>query len=109
MHFWDSLMHISQLILCFSNPNGISLRAISRAGNVKKHSFGYFAPPVGQFTYYTKLLFLFPIAASLASVGGSVGQFVYAPLATFLMDTYGWKITVFVLAGQGLACVILGK
>ena len=86
-----------------------SFRAINRARNLKKYSFGCNAPPVGQFTHYTELLFLFPAAASLASVGGSVGQFVYAPLATFLMDTYGWKITVFVLAGQGLACVILGK
>ena len=36
-------------------------RAISRARNVKKHSFGYNAPPVGQFIYLTKLLFLLSI------------------------------------------------
>ena len=48
------------------------------------------------------------LAAGITRVGGSLGQFVYAPLATFLIKYYGLQITIGVISGFAFICVFLG-
>ena len=48
------------------------------------------------------------LAAGITRVGGSLGQFVYAPLGTFLINNHGLKVTIFVIAGFAFLCVLLG-
>ena len=47
-------------------------------------------------------------AAAITRIGGSMGQFVYAPLITFLIDNQGLKVTLFVIAGLAIICVFCG-
>ena len=75
-------MLLSQLI--FSTLMAPSLRAISRAGNVNKHSLGRSVPPGGQFMNQIKHLILLPIEfylcyGTLATVFGicGIGRIVF--------------------------------
>ena len=61
-------MLITQLIFVFPTPVVPSFK-VNQQGekNKQNHKFGIRAPPIGQFMYCTKLLFLFPIALRIVS------------------------------------------
>ncbi|KAJ8911076.1 hypothetical protein NQ315_015248 [Exocentrus adspersus] len=48
------------------------------------------------------------LATGIAVCGSGVGTFAFAPLATILLRTYGWKGANLILAGIILNCVIFG-
>ncbi|KAF4524595.1 hypothetical protein B566_EDAN008550 [Ephemera danica] len=48
------------------------------------------------------------LATGIAVCGSGVGTFAFAPLATFLLDTYGWKGANMILAGFILNCAVFG-
>ncbi|XP_018331378.1 monocarboxylate transporter 4 isoform X2 [Agrilus planipennis] len=48
------------------------------------------------------------LATGIAVCGSGVGTFAFAPLATKLLDMYGWKGANLILAGFILNCVIFG-
>lgn len=48
------------------------------------------------------------LATGIAVCGSGVGTFAFAPLATFLLDLYGWKGANLILAGLIFNCVIFG-
>ena len=62
------------------------------------------------FPFHIAIGYYFETKRSLASgitrVGGGLGQFVYAPLATFLINKYDWRVTIFIVAGISLFCAI---
>lgn len=48
------------------------------------------------------------LATGIAVCGSGVGTFAFAPLATILLQIYGWKGANLILAGMILNCVIFG-
>ncbi|XP_017781840.1 PREDICTED: monocarboxylate transporter 3 isoform X2 [Nicrophorus vespilloides] len=48
------------------------------------------------------------LATGIAVCGSGVGTFAFAPLATMLLETYGWKGANLILAGLILNCVVFG-
>ncbi|KAJ8911075.1 hypothetical protein NQ315_015247, partial [Exocentrus adspersus] len=48
------------------------------------------------------------LATGIAVCGSGVGTFAFAPLATFLLESYGWRGANLILAGLILNCVIFG-
>ncbi|XP_045468018.1 monocarboxylate transporter 3 isoform X2 [Harmonia axyridis] len=48
------------------------------------------------------------LATGIAVCGSGVGTFAFAPLATMLLESYGWKGANLILAGLILNCVIFG-
>ncbi|KAI8421593.1 hypothetical protein MSG28_009610 [Choristoneura fumiferana] len=48
------------------------------------------------------------LATGLALCGSGVGTFVFAPLTQKLIDSFGWRLTIVILAGFVLLCVIFG-
>ena len=40
--------------------------------------------------------------------GSGVGTFLFAPLATYLLDNYGWKGSNLIFAGLCLNCAVFG-
>lgn len=48
------------------------------------------------------------LATGIAVCGSGVGTFAFAPLATFLLESYGWKGANLILAGLILNCVLFG-
>ena len=48
------------------------------------------------------------LATGISVCGSGVGAFVMAPLTSFLVETYGWKITNLVLGGICLTCLLFG-
>lgn len=48
------------------------------------------------------------LATGIAVCGSGFGTFVFAPLASFLLETYGWRGANLILAGIILNCVIFG-
>ena len=48
------------------------------------------------------------LATGISVCGSGVGTFLFAPLATHLLDTYGWKGSNLIFAGLCLNCAIFG-
>ncbi|CAG9824026.1 unnamed protein product [Phaedon cochleariae] len=48
------------------------------------------------------------LATGIAVCGSGVGTFAFAPLATVLLENYGWKGANLILAGLILNCVLFG-
>ncbi|KAJ8969486.1 hypothetical protein NQ317_011492 [Molorchus minor] len=48
------------------------------------------------------------LATGIAVCGSGVGTFMFAPLATFLLERYGWRGANLILAGIIFNCVIFG-
>ena len=48
------------------------------------------------------------LATGISMCGSGVGQFVFAPLITFLLNVYGWKIAIFIIGGLCLVCIFFG-
>ncbi|XP_023029539.1 monocarboxylate transporter 5 isoform X2 [Leptinotarsa decemlineata] len=48
------------------------------------------------------------LATGIAVCGSGVGTFAFAPLATILLDNYGWRGANLILAGFILNCVLFG-
>lgn len=49
------------------------------------------------------------LATGIAVCGSGVGTFVFAPLATFLLDNLDWKNSLLILAGLILSCALFGS
>ena len=53
---------------CFSNSSGALFKGHQQGEkNKQNHKFGFRAPPICQFMYCTKVLFLFPVALRIVS------------------------------------------
>ncbi|XP_022185604.2 monocarboxylate transporter 3 [Nilaparvata lugens] len=48
------------------------------------------------------------LATGIAVCGSGVGTFLFAPFATFLLETYDWKGTNLILGGLILNCAVFG-
>jgi MFS family permease len=48
------------------------------------------------------------LATGISVCGSGVGTFVFAPLASFLLDAFGWKTSNLIFAAVCLLCVIFG-
>ncbi len=48
------------------------------------------------------------LAAGIAVCGSGVGTFLFAPLATWLLDVYGWRGANLIFAGLCLNCAVFG-
>ena len=48
------------------------------------------------------------MATGISQCGSGVGQFVFAPLATFLLMNFGWEAVIWVVAGLYLMCAVFG-
>lgn len=48
-------------------------------------------------------------AAGFINAGGSLGQFVFAPLNQFLIGAYGWVIAMYAMAVAALATIPIGR
>jgi len=48
------------------------------------------------------------LATGISVCGSGVGTFVFAPLASFLLDAFGWKTSNLIFAAICLLCVIFG-
>ena len=48
------------------------------------------------------------LATGISQCGSGVGQFVFAPLATFLLTYYGWESVIWFVAGLYLTCTLFG-
>ena len=48
------------------------------------------------------------LATGISVCGSGVGTFIFAPLATFLLDVYGWKGANLIFAGLCLNCAVFG-
>ena len=48
------------------------------------------------------------LATGISHCGSGVGQFLLAPLITFLVNAYGWKLAIIFVAGLCLSCAIFG-
>ncbi len=48
------------------------------------------------------------LAAGIAVCGSGVGTFLFAPLATWLLDLYGWRGANLIFAGLCLNCAVFG-
>lgn len=48
------------------------------------------------------------LATGIAVCGSGVGTFVFAPVASILVSSYGWKNTNLVIGGLALSCVVFG-
>ena len=48
------------------------------------------------------------LATGIAVCGSGVGTFLFAPLATLLLDTFGWKGANLIYAGLCLNCAVFG-
>jgi MFS transporter, MCT family, solute carrier family 16 (monocarboxylic acid transporters), member 14 len=55
--------------------------------------------------YFEKLRSL---ATGIAVCGSGFGTFIFAPLTTFLIQNYGWKTSMLVIAGIVYSCVFFG-
>jgi len=49
------------------------------------------------------------LATGIAVCGSGVGTFVIAPLTTWLLEQYGWRGTILMLAGLILNCAVFGS
>ncbi len=47
------------------------------------------------------------LALGIASAGGSFGQFYMAPVSQGLIETYGWSLSLFYIAGLAMVMVVL--
>ena len=47
-------------------------------------------------------------ATGVASCGSGVGTFIFAPLTSYLIDTYTWKGTMWIMAGIVLNGMVMG-
>lgn len=47
-------------------------------------------------------------ATGIAVCGSGLGTFIFAPLTEFLVDTYGWKGAMLLIAGIVLNCAVFG-
>ena len=48
------------------------------------------------------------MATGISQCGSGVGQFIIAPLITFLVNNYGWKVGIAIVAGMCLTCIFFG-
>lgn len=48
------------------------------------------------------------LATGIAVCGSGFGTFAFAPLATYLLEVYGWKNSLFIFAGLILNCAVFG-
>ncbi|CAH1712499.1 uncharacterized protein LOC114123947 isoform X2 [Aphis gossypii] len=48
------------------------------------------------------------LATGIAVCGSGIGTFVLAPLNAFLVENYGWRVTIMVQAGLALSCAVAG-
>ena len=48
------------------------------------------------------------LATGIAVCGSGVGTFAFAPLATYLLETFDWKNSLLILAGLILNCAVFG-
>nr|CAD7432758.1 unnamed protein product [Timema monikensis] len=85
--------NINVLIITYGIMGGIGLGLI-------------YLPSVVCVSYYfeTKR----SLATGIAVCGSGVGTFVFAPLATLLLDMFGWRGTIIILAGLILNCAVFG-
>ena len=63
---------------------------------------------VDSLSQITVSLLIRALATGISQTGSGVGQFVFAPLATFLLTNYGWEAAVWVVAGLYLMCTLFG-
>ena len=49
------------------------------------------------------------LATGISQCGSGVGQFVFAPLANYLLNFYGWKTVIWVVAALYLTCTLFGS
>lgn len=48
------------------------------------------------------------LATGIAVCGSGLGTFIFAPFVNFLVSNYGWRVTVGVIAGLVLFCILFG-
>ena len=48
------------------------------------------------------------MATGISQCGSGVGQFILAPFLTFLVNNYGWKAGIAIIAGLCLMCIFFG-
>ncbi|XP_018576657.1 monocarboxylate transporter 14 isoform X1 [Anoplophora glabripennis] len=100
-----SLISTAAFALSIFSPNVIWLMLIY--GFVGGTGFGLiYLPAVVCVGYYFESKR--SLATGIAVCGSGVGTFAFAPLATTLLQIYGWKGANLILAGIILNCVIFG-
>lgn len=100
-----SLISTAAFALSIFSPNVVWLMLIY--GFVGGTGFGLiYLPAVVCVGYYFESKR--SLATGIAVCGSGVGTFAFAPLATVLLQTYGWKGANLILAGIILNCVIFG-
>lgn len=95
---------IAFVLSTFSNSVGMLMATYGFMGG-----FGFgmiYLPAVVAVGYYfeTKR----SLATGIAVCGSGFGTFAFAPLATYLLEEYGWKNALLIFAGMILNCAIFG-
>lgn len=95
---------IAFVLSTFSNSVGMLMATYGFLGG-----FGFgmiYLPAVVAVGYYfeTKR----SLATGIAVCGSGFGTFAFAPLATYLLEEYGWKNALLIFAGMILNCAIFG-
>ena len=54
------------------------------------------------------LLFFDSFEIKKWNLNSGLGQFAFAPFATFLLNDFGWKITIYIFAGVSLLGILCG-
>ena len=56
----------------------------------------------------TLLFFFDSFEIKKRNLNKGLGQFAFAPFATFLLNNFGWKITIYIFAGVSLLGILCG-
>ncbi|XP_067013659.2 monocarboxylate transporter 14 isoform X2 [Anabrus simplex] len=102
---WGSIIGSASFVLSIYSPNvNVLMLTYGVMGGI---GFGLiYLPAVVCVGYYfeTKR----SLATGIAVCGSGFGTFAFAPLATFLLDEYGWRGANLILAGLILNCAVFG-
>ena len=86
-------INVPLLILFFGVIGGIGSGLISLPAKI---AIGYY--------FETKRA----LATGISECGSGVGAIIFPPLATYLLNQYGWKTTLLITAGLCLSCIFFG-
>ncbi|KAF7491844.1 Monocarboxylate transporter 12 [Sarcoptes scabiei] len=100
-----SVLAASGFALSYFAPNVLTLYATF--GILGGIGFGFiFLPAIVTVGFYFEKRRAF--ATGIAVCGSGVGTFVMPPIIHFLVEQFGWRLTVLFLAGMSLFCVGFG-
>ena len=86
-------INVPLLILFFGVIGGIGSGLISLPAKI---AIGYY--------FETKRA----LATGISECGSGVGAIIFPPLATYLLNQYGWETTLLITAGLCLSCIFFG-